>query len=63
VTTRGDENLKEVVLRQTKATGVLPCIKLHQKEDFLAYAKAMYDGGARYVEIVRKAKENRPELP
>jgi 2-dehydro-3-deoxyphosphogluconate aldolase/(4S)-4-hydroxy-2-oxoglutarate aldolase len=48
---RDDESLKEVVVRQTKATGVLPCIKLHRKDDFLAYAKAMYDGGARVIEV------------
>jgi hypothetical protein len=35
----------------TKAAGVLPCIKLKAKDDFLAYAQAMYDGGARVIEV------------
>jgi 2-dehydro-3-deoxyphosphogluconate aldolase/(4S)-4-hydroxy-2-oxoglutarate aldolase len=43
--------LKETVVHHTKATGILPCIKLHQKDDFLAYAQAMYDGGARVIEV------------
>jgi 2-dehydro-3-deoxyphosphogluconate aldolase / (4S)-4-hydroxy-2-oxoglutarate aldolase len=48
---RDDRTLKEIVIEQTKATGILPCIKLHQKDDFLAYAQAMYDGGARVIEV------------
>ena len=48
---RDDKNLKETVLEQTKTTGILPCIKLKAKDDFLAYAQAMYDGGARVIEI------------
>ncbi len=48
---RSDRNLRETVIELTKATGVLPCIKLHEKADFLAYAKAMYDGGARVIEV------------
>ena len=48
---RDDRSVREIVVEQTKATGILPCIKLHQKEDFLAYAQAMYDGGARLVEV------------
>ena len=42
---------KEFVVAQTKGCGILPCIKLHQKSDFIAYAQAMYDGGARIVEV------------
>lgn len=42
---------KEFVVAQTKACGILPCIKLHQKSDFIAYAQAMYDGGARIIEV------------
>ncbi|MHC4799054.1 MAG: bifunctional 4-hydroxy-2-oxoglutarate aldolase/2-dehydro-3-deoxy-phosphogluconate aldolase [Planctomycetota bacterium] len=49
--TRDDKTLKEVVVEQTKATGILPCIKLKEKDDFLAYAQAMYDGGARVIEV------------
>lgn len=46
-----NESLKEYVIRQTKSTGVLPCIKLHKKDDYIAYAQAMYDGGARVLEV------------
>lgn len=46
-----NESLKEYVIRQTKSTGILPCIKLHQKDDYIAYAQAMYDGGARVIEV------------
>jgi 2-dehydro-3-deoxyphosphogluconate aldolase/(4S)-4-hydroxy-2-oxoglutarate aldolase len=48
---RDDITLKEYVVEQIKNSGVLPCIKLHQKEDYIAYAQAMYDGGARAVEV------------
>lgn len=48
---RSDETLKEFAIRRTKETGVLPCIKLHEKADWIAYAQAMYDGGARAVEV------------
>ena len=48
---RSDKSLREIVIEQTKATGVLPCIKLKAKDDFLAYAQAMYDGGARVIEV------------
>jgi len=48
---RSDRNLREIVVEQTKSTGVLPCIKLKAKDDFLAYAQAMYDGGARVIEV------------
>ena len=46
-----DISLKEYVIAQTKSTGILPCIKLHQKDDYIAYAQAMYDGGARVIEV------------
>jgi hypothetical protein len=36
--TRSEKTLKETVIEQVKATGILPCIKLHQKDDFLTYA-------------------------
>lgn len=48
---RTDKSIREQVVEHTKATGVLPCIKLHARDDFISYAKAMYDGGARVVEI------------
>lgn len=48
---RDDRSLREIVVQQTKATGVLPCIKLKQEDDFTAYAQAMYDGGARVIEV------------
>lgn len=48
---RTDQSLKELVIEKTKRTGILPCIKLHEKSDYLAYAQAMYDGGARVIEV------------
>lgn len=48
---RTDKSLKQIVIEKTKETGVLPCIKFNQKEDFITYAQAMYDGGARVIEI------------
>ena len=44
-------SLKEKVISYTKETGILPCIKLHHKDDYIAYAQAMYDGGARVIEV------------
>ena len=44
-------SLKERVISYTKDTGLLPCIKLHKKDDYIAYAQAMYDGGARVIEV------------
>lgn len=49
---RSDVSRKERIVADLKATGVLPCIKLHQKpRDWIEYAQAMYDGGARALEI------------
>ena len=48
---RSDISLKERVIQYTKSTGILPCIKLHKKDDYIAYAQAMYDGGARVIEV------------
>lgn len=48
---RSDITIKERVIQDVKRTGVLPCIKLHKKADWVAYAQAMYDGGARAVEV------------
>ena len=48
---KSDQSLKEYVIQQTKATSILPCIKLHKKDDYIAYAQAMYDGGARVLEV------------
>lgn len=48
---RKEKSLKEQVVDSTKSTGILPCIKLKQKDDFISYAKAMYEGGARVIEI------------
>jgi len=39
------------VLEQTLNTGVVPCIKTNRPVDYLAYAQAMYDGGARVMEV------------
>lgn len=48
---RTDISLKEQVMIDVKASGVLPCIKLHEKGDWIAFAQAMYDGGARAIEV------------
>ncbi|MDO4308352.1 MAG: bifunctional 4-hydroxy-2-oxoglutarate aldolase/2-dehydro-3-deoxy-phosphogluconate aldolase [Eubacteriales bacterium] len=49
---RSDITKKEKIMADLKATGVLPCIKLHEKpRDWITYAKAMYEGGARALEI------------
>ena len=45
------KSLRELVIEATKTTGILPCIKLPKREDFLTYADAMYKGGARVVEV------------
>jgi len=39
------------VIHATRGTGVLPAIKLKQKEDVVPFVRAMYDGGARVIEI------------
>ena len=39
------------IIRDTKITGVIPCIKVNSEVDYAAYAKAMYDGGALIVEV------------
>lgn len=48
---QSDQTLKELVISRIKSTGILPCIKLHKRDDYLAYAQAMYDGGARVIEV------------
>lgn len=48
---RSDITVKERIMSDIKGSGVLPCIKLHEKADWIAYAQAMYDGGARAVEV------------
>jgi len=48
---RSDTTLREKVIAGVKGTGVLPCIKLHEKADYIAYAQAMQDGGARVIEV------------
>jgi 2-dehydro-3-deoxyphosphogluconate aldolase/(4S)-4-hydroxy-2-oxoglutarate aldolase len=42
---------REEVISLTKSTGILPAIKLKRKENILPFVQAMYDGGARVVEI------------
>jgi 2-dehydro-3-deoxyphosphogluconate aldolase/(4S)-4-hydroxy-2-oxoglutarate aldolase len=44
-------NRKERAVYLTKSTGVLPAIKLKREADIAPYIQAMYDGGARVVEI------------
>lgn len=44
-------NHREEAVYLTKSTGILPAMKLKQSTDMLPYAQAMYDGGARVIEI------------
>jgi 2-dehydro-3-deoxyphosphogluconate aldolase / (4S)-4-hydroxy-2-oxoglutarate aldolase len=44
-------NIRERVVYYTKLTGVLPAIKIKADDNVIPYVKAMYDGGARIVEI------------
>ena len=44
-------DLYRAVVEATKAAGVLPCIKLKEKQDCVPLARAMYEGGARVVEV------------
>lgn len=48
---RSDKSLKETVVEVTKCTGVLPCVKVKKRVNILQYAQAMYDGGARIIEV------------
>jgi 2-dehydro-3-deoxyphosphogluconate aldolase / (4S)-4-hydroxy-2-oxoglutarate aldolase len=47
----GGMSARERVMYLTRVTGVLPAIKLKQDEDILPYVRAMYEGGARVVEV------------
>lgn len=46
-----DMSRREEAVYLTKSTGILPAMKLKQATDMLPYAQAMYDGGARVIEI------------
>ncbi|MCA0453613.1 MAG: bifunctional 4-hydroxy-2-oxoglutarate aldolase/2-dehydro-3-deoxy-phosphogluconate aldolase [Chloroflexi bacterium] len=46
-----DMSRREEAVYLTKSTGILPAMKLKQPTDMLPYAQAMYDGGARVIEI------------
>jgi 2-dehydro-3-deoxyphosphogluconate aldolase/(4S)-4-hydroxy-2-oxoglutarate aldolase len=48
-----NNNIKQMVIKMIKETGLLPCIRLKEKniDKFIQYAKAMYDGGARVIEL------------
>lgn len=46
-----DKSFRETVISETKRTGIVPCIKLNEKVDFLEYAEAVYSGGARVIEV------------
>src|SRR3990172_3117205 len=47
----GNTGGREEVIQHTKSTGVLPAIKLDQNEDLVPYARALYEGGARVIEV------------
>jgi hypothetical protein len=40
---RDGPTLRETVVHGTKFSGILPCVKLHRKDDFPAYAQALCD--------------------
>ena len=42
---------RERAVHRTRSTGVLPAIKLKQDEDIVPFVRAMYEGGARVVEV------------
>lgn len=46
-------SIKQKVITSIKTTGLLPCIRLQNKDidKFINYARAMYDGGARVIEL------------
>lgn len=44
-------NLREKAIYLTKSTGILPAIKLKEKDNIIPYVHAMVDGGARIIEI------------
>lgn len=46
-----DMSRREEAVYLTKTTGILPAMKLKQATDLLPYARAMYEGGARVIEI------------
>lgn len=46
-----DASRREQALWLTKSTGVLPAIKMKRREDLRPFVRAMYEGGARVVEI------------
>lgn len=46
-----DQNLGERAVHWTKTTGILPAIKIKADDDVIPYVRAMYEGGARLVEI------------
>jgi 2-dehydro-3-deoxyphosphogluconate aldolase/(4S)-4-hydroxy-2-oxoglutarate aldolase len=46
-----DKNLRERAIHWTKSTGILPAIKIKSDDNIIPSARAMYEGGARLVEI------------
>jgi 2-dehydro-3-deoxyphosphogluconate aldolase/(4S)-4-hydroxy-2-oxoglutarate aldolase len=46
-----DRNLRERAIYWTKKTGILPAIKIKADDNIIPYARAMYEGGARLIEI------------
>jgi 2-dehydro-3-deoxyphosphogluconate aldolase/(4S)-4-hydroxy-2-oxoglutarate aldolase len=48
---RGNANLRERFVGLVKEIGLLPVIKARCERDCLPYAQAMYDGGARVIEV------------
>lgn len=47
----GVMSARERAVYRTRSTGVLPAIKLKQDENVVPFVRAMYEGGARVVEV------------
>lgn len=46
-----DHSLRSEAVYRTKSVGVLPAMKVKHDSDLVGYVRAMYDGGARVIEI------------
>ena len=47
----GELSARERAVYLTRSTGVLPAIKLNEDENVVPFVRAMYEGGARVVEV------------
>ena len=56
---RDDRPVREVVIEQTRATGVLPCIKLKQEDDIIAYVLSDFTDEEKQaiIQVIPRASE------